>query len=235
MKVRPGRQTHTHFARRRHFAFTFTTTTKSSGKKEEPLIISFLGIHSWIFSCQSLISKTSSTTENTMDWSPDADTISQVLLMLQALRDPTCANHQQALQTLSTDTANPTFVLHLVHIFSRGGNYDGIPIDIRQLAGLITKNYIFPRLVELSEEVFTLVKQEIINGLADPVVTIRNTAALLVGRITAAFMSSYWVDIMETLLGGAIELPVDMTELQSDQTSTAARLDGSTPCREAYL
>lgn len=162
-----------------------------------------------------------------MDWSPDANTISQVLLMLQALRDPTCTSHQQALQTLSTDTANPTFVLHLVHIFSRGGNYDGIPIDIRQLAGLITKNYIFPRLVELSEEVFTVVKTEIINGLADPALTIRNTAALLIGRITAAFMSSYWVDIMETLLGGAIELPVDMSELQSDQTITSARLDGS--------
>lgn len=164
-----------------------------------------------------------------MDWSPDAATISQVLLMLQALRDPTCASHQQAIQTLSTDTANPTFVLHLVHIFSRGGSYEGIPTDIRQLAGLITKNYIFPRLVELAEDVFRVVKAEIMHGLADPVPTIRNTAALLVGRITAAFMSSFWVDIIESLLGGAIELPANMTELeqQGDQSIISARIDGS--------
>jgi transportin-1 len=162
-----------------------------------------------------------------MDWSPDTDTISQVLHMLQALRDPTCSNHQEALQTLSTDTVNPTFVLHLVHIFSRGGNYEGIPTDIRQLAGLITKNYVFPRLIELSGDVFSLVKLEIINGLADPLLTIRNTAGLLVGRITAGFMMSYWVDIMETLLGGAIQLPADLTELQSEDSPDAARIDGS--------
>jgi len=162
-----------------------------------------------------------------MDWSPDTDTISQVLLMLQSLRDPTCDSHQQALQTLSTDTANPTFVLHLVHIFSRGGNYEGIATDIRQLAGLITKNYVFPRLIELADEVFSIVKVEIINGLADPLPTIRNTAALLIGRISASFMMSYWVDIMEMLLEGAIRLPEDMSTLQGDENAVAMRIDGS--------
>lgn len=162
-----------------------------------------------------------------MDWTPDAETMSQVLQMLQSLRDPTCGNHQQALQTLSTDTANPTFVLHLAHIFSRGGNYDGIPSDIRQLAGLITKNYVFPRFVELSEDVFSLVKVEILNGLADPFPTIRNTAALLVGRIAASFMMSYWLDMMQMLLSGAIVLPDDVAELQCEGSATTMRIDGS--------
>ena len=155
------------------------------------------------------------------------DTVGQVLMLLQALRDPTCASHQEALQTLTTDTANPTFVLHLVHVFSRGGEYEGIHTDIRQLAGLITKNYVFPRLVELSEDVFSIVKLEIVHGLSDPVVIIRNTAGLLIGRITASFMMNSWTDILETLLGGAIILPDNHAELHSENSPLVARIDGA--------
>jgi transportin-1 len=158
--------------------------------------------------------------------------------MLQALRDPTLPSHPHALTTLSTDTTNPIFVLHLVHIFSQGGNSNlDIPVDIRQLAGLITKNYVFPRLVELSHDVFSVIKSEVLNGLSDSIGTIRNTAGLLIGRITSSFMMEYWVDIMEALLGGAIRLPENLLELQGDSedgngsgngnSAVSMRIDGS--------
>ena len=160
-----------------------------------------------------------------MEWAPDSSAVEEVLQMLQALRDPTCARHQQALQALTSETANPIFILHLLHIFSRGGAYQGIPPDVRQLAGLVAKNYVFPRMGELSRDVLSAVKMEVMTGLVDPLHNIRSTAALLVGRIAAAFVMEYWTDILEAILGGALQFSATEESL-NPESPAAISVDG---------
>eukprot|EP00602_Paraphysomonas_sp_CaronLab_P005566 CAMPEP_0185025988 /NCGR_PEP_ID=MMETSP1103-20130426/9498_1 /TAXON_ID=36769 /ORGANISM="Paraphysomonas bandaiensis, Strain Caron Lab Isolate" /LENGTH=1059 /DNA_ID=CAMNT_0027559395 /DNA_START=120 /DNA_END=3296 /DNA_ORIENTATION=+ len=150
----------------------------------------------------------------TRQWSPDPSALEQVALMLNALRDPTRGDHQNALAALQSDTANPTFVLHLLEIFSQGGKYDGLSTDIRQLAGLIVKNYVFPHFGELPANVFQVVKEEILRALVDPLHKIRSTAGILVGRICDAFSIDNWADMIESLLN----------MLQSDDP---VRIDGA--------
>lgn len=90
--------------------------------------------------------------------------------------------------------------MHLLEVFSQGSKYGGFSIDIRQLAGLIIKNYVFRHLGELSSNVFSVVKREILNALIDSHHEIRNTAGILMGRICDAFSFDSWSDIVEILV-----------------------------------
>ena len=73
-------------------------------------------------------------------------------------------------------------------------------MDIRQLAGLIVKNYVFRHLGDLNPDVFGVVKHEILQSLVDSHHDIRNTAGILVGRICDAFPFDSWSDIVEPLV-----------------------------------
>ena len=90
--------------------------------------------------------------------------IVDVLNLLKALRDPTNVGHIAALETLpnmissklSTGSGieyaiNSPFVLNMLFIFVYGSMYEsaGITSDIRQLSGLIIKNYCLPLLNHL--------------------------------------------------------------------------------------
>lgn len=70
-------------------------------------------------------------------------------------------------------------------MFARGGAYEsmGLSADLRQLAGLIIKNYTFPHLPRLGTTVQQLLKQEMLHALSDVQVDIRNTAGILIGKI----------------------------------------------------
>jgi transportin-1 len=123
------------------------------------------------------------------------------IILLKALRDPTRADHQAALTSLESDTSHPDFILHLLEVFAQGGKHGVFSIDIRQLAGLIIKNYVFRHLSELSPDVFSVVKREILNALIDPHHDISNTAGILMGRICDAFSFNSWSDVVEPLVG----------------------------------
>ena len=75
----------------------------------------------------------------------------------------------------------------------------GLSSDLRQLAGLVIKNYSIKNLANLPPAVQQLVKLEIIHALADPLVDIRNTAAILVGKISDSFMIDTWADMLPSL------------------------------------
>ena len=92
--------------------------------------------------------------------------------------------------------------MHILHVFSRGAAYEtiGLSPDIRQLAGLVIKNYAFKHLHNLPPVVQQLVKQEMVAALSDILTDIRNTAAILVGKISESFMIDTWADVIPHLL-----------------------------------
>ena len=92
--------------------------------------------------------------------------------------------------------------MHILHVFSRGAAYEtiGLSPDIRQLAGLVIKNYAFKHLHTLPPIVQQLVKQEMVAALSDILTDIRNTAAILVGKISESFVIDTWADVIPHLL-----------------------------------
>mmetsp|Transcript_19376 Transcript_19376/g.20998 ORF Transcript_19376/g.20998 Transcript_19376/m.20998 type:complete len:1025 (+) Transcript_19376:149-3223(+) len=123
--------------------------------------------------------------------------------LLQALRDPTRPDHTSALHSLETNVFQPSFVVHILHIFSSGGGYDAsfaITPDIRQLAGLIIKNYVFPYFMQFPADLQHLVKTELLHILHDPISDLRKTAAILLGKISESFMLDFWIDLLPHIL-----------------------------------
>jgi hypothetical protein len=125
------------------------------------------------------------------------------IALLQALRDPRRSDHVIALRSLDTNTLQPSFILHILHIFAHGSKYDasyGISTDIRQLAGLIIKNYVFPHLTGLSSDLQQYIKKELMNILCDPLSDLRKTAAILIGKISESFFISFWLDMLPIII-----------------------------------
>ena len=92
-------------------------------------------------------------------------------------------------------------MLHILHVFARGGVYEsmGLSPDLRQLAGLVIKNYTFPHLPRLPPAVQQMLKQEMLHALTDSQPDIRNTAGILIGRISESFMIDTWADLLPPL------------------------------------
>jgi hypothetical protein len=102
----------------------------------------------------------------------DAMDLKSTVQLLKALQDPTRSDHALAMQTLlQSVNADSAFISTILLIFSRGG--DNTDISIRQLAGLIVKNYVFPNLAKLTIDVQVLLKSECINALSDSSTDIR--------------------------------------------------------------
>lgn len=97
-------------------------------------------------------------------WSPSPEQLTECVRMLQALRDPTRPDHASTVASLDIHATNPPFVMAMMHVFVSGAQYQsqGLHADMRQLAGLVIKNYVFPHLAKLSTEVQTFIKKEII-------------------------------------------------------------------------
>lgn len=142
--------------------------------------------------------------------------INQSILILQALRDPTRNDHTSALQTLDKEVSNPSFVLHVLYLFSRGYSHGDIIVaaDLRQLGGLIIKNYSIGHFMELSTDARSVMMSEILHALSDNITEIRNTASILIGRIAESLPISMWGAMLEHL----------MLNLDSQET---LRIDGA--------
>ena len=97
-------------------------------------------------------------------WTPPLAQVLESISMLQALRDPTRPDHTIAVKSLDEHVTNPSFVAIMIHVFSCGAVYHthGLTTDLRQLAGLVIKNYVFPHLVKLSPEIQAMLKTEVI-------------------------------------------------------------------------
>ena len=137
-------------------------------------------------------------------WSPIESMLTQCILLLQALRDPSRPDHQLAFTTLKTEVASSDFVLHMLHIFSRG--YDqslvsiGLTSDLRQLSGLVLKNYSILHFGKLSHPVQLLIETEILHAIVDTLPDIRKTSFILMGKIASSFPISSWSQLFLTLI-----------------------------------
>jgi hypothetical protein len=98
------------------------------------------------------------------EWTPPTEQLIESVHMLQALRDPTRPDHTRAVASLDEHVTNPSFVLIMMHVFSCGARYQqqGLSSDLRQLSGLVIKNYVFPHLAKLSGEVQGMLKKEVV-------------------------------------------------------------------------
>lgn len=136
------------------------------------------------------------------DWTPQPEQLMESVRMLQALRDPTRADHGRAVASLDEHVTNPSFVLIMMHVFSSGAQYQsqGLTPDLRQLAGLVIKNYVFPHLVRLPSNVQATLKREVVRVLHDSNADIRKTAAILAGKISESFPIATWSDMMPLIL-----------------------------------
>lgn len=115
------------------------------------------------------------------------------------MRDPTSSSHPAAIKVLQSDAQNPVFVLHVVHVFSHARD---IPVDLRQLAGLIVKNYIIlaDKFPALDTGVQSLLKRSIIMAVSDPETSVRGTATNLIGGMSRQLPVEIWSDIVETII-----------------------------------
>ena len=115
---------------------------------------------------------------------PSESDLFNAVNLLNALADPTRSDHQIAMQTLSESCTNPSFIFSMLQIFSfeaetaagslSNGQLSGLMnVQLRQLAGLIVKNYVFINLSTLSEDIRQKVKEEIIKNLGNPVTELR--------------------------------------------------------------
>ena len=139
-----------------------------------------------------------------MEWSPDGGLLHQSVMLLQALSDPSRHDHQSALEALKREVASPDCVLHLLHVFSKGGDPQliamGLSNELRQLSGLIVKNYAFPHFGAFAPHVQLLIERSIHQALSDPLVDIRQTACILIGKIASTFPMNVWSPLLHTLL-----------------------------------
>jgi len=136
------------------------------------------------------------------DYVPQQEELVNSFHLLQALRDPTRSDHGRALASLDEHGANPSFVLVMMHVFSAGAQYQaqGLTTDLRQLAGLIIKNYVFKHLAILPVNVQTMLKKQIVQVLQDSIADIRKTGAILAGKISKSFPVTTWCDMLPPIL-----------------------------------
>lgn len=160
-------------------------------------------------------------TNETIDqWTPNIEEVNQSILMLQALRDPTRNDHIMAVKSLEENVRNSSFVLNMLNVFTNGLQYQelGLTSDLRQLAGLTIKNYVFPFLIILPINVQLVLKKQVIFALNDQIPDIRKIAAILVGKISESFPITTWFDIIPPILEN-----LDISNYHTNHTS----LDGA--------
>jgi len=79
-------------------------------------------------------------------------------------------------------------------------NQHAVPTDLRQLAGLIVKNYAFARLPLFVSPVLQEVQLQLLVLLDDHDLDARRTAAMLIGKMAQMFPVASWSDLMPPLL-----------------------------------
>eukprot|EP01038_Epipyxis_sp_PR26KG_P008586 gene8586-11601_t len=145
---------------------------------------------------------------SSLTWIPSIPNITSSIELIHALRDPTRLDHQMAMTSLESNATNPSFVLAILFIFSRGNEgilvesmQGNISSDVRQLAGLIIKNFVFPKLYDIDGSVQQIIKTEILHVVLHETTTaIRHTGAILIGKFSESYDISTWSDILLQLL-----------------------------------
>ena len=148
-------------------------------------------------------------------YDPTEEKLTYSFNILLALRDPCCEDHQAAVKTLKETIRadNREFALLMLHIFVKGGRYDNLPTDLRQLAGVIVKNECIglfnigtgqTRQQNLYDEglktLLDTLQMSLLEGISDDDPDIRRTAAALFGRVAECYEGGYWVPLIPTIV-----------------------------------
>ncbi len=147
-----------------------------------------------------------------MAFQPSENVIVSCYTLLQALSDPVRNDHRSALESLeffisSVGSVSDNIILNQTHnfiavilyIFVNGSSLQ-IDLSIRQLAGLIIKNYIINIITKLPVEIVHQIKGQVLNALGDNETDIRSTAGTIIGRIADAYIINEWIDLIPPLI-----------------------------------
>jgi transportin-1 len=124
-----------------------------------------------------------------MPLQPDPNLLMQVVQMLEYTLAPDSNLLKQANEFLAQNSANPQFVLYLVHVFIR---LREAPSKIRHIAGVTLKSVIDRWYVSLPEDVRNSLRLEILDGLIDDTREIRRAAANCITTIVRLASLSAW-------------------------------------------
>lgn len=130
-------------------------------------------------------------------WRPNMEEVLEVVKIVEALRDPTKNEYQIVFNSLDQYVQETSFVLNLLHLFADGSLYTGT--ETRQLAGLVIKNYVCPKLYRYSDYVQYSLKEQIMQALTEQNTSIQNTAAILFGYLTHILPVEHWDEILNQL------------------------------------
>ena len=143
---------------------------------------------------------------------PGENELKEIQATLQALHDPIRYDHTNALMTLSANVSSSSYVLTVLHVFSRGNLYNGsqidFSVDLRRLAGFVLKNYVFcGHTIQIFERLQSYIKPELLLALRDPYEDIQKTSAILLAKIASSFIFAYWSDILISLVSNLTAEP----------------------------
>ena len=123
--------------------------------------------------------------------------INQTVSLLQALRDPRCAAHNDAMKVLNNSGASLEFIRCIFFVFAKGVE---LSVEIRQLSGYVIKNYILKQLSVLPSNVINDIQLDLLTALCDSSVIINNTAANILGKISLLFPLEFWRPMLLRIL-----------------------------------
>ena len=114
-------------------------------------------------------------------------------------------------------------------------NQYAVPPDLRQLAGLIVKNYAFSRLSLFVSPVQREVQVQLLALLDDRDLDARRTAAMLIGKMAQLFPAASWSDMLPPLLSKLELLVVSITASSSSSSDDQGGDPSSTSLRDGTM
>ena len=126
----------------------------------------------------------------------DVQQLTSGINLLQALHDPSRSDHSLAIETLerAVSTGQISFALVMTQVFAQGASY-GVGAHLRQLSGLLIKNFCLVLLVNQSEPISPQFQQALLLSICDEQLDIRRTAGSIVGKICRSCDNFCWFSL----------------------------------------
>ena len=121
--------------------------------------------------------------------------------LLRALQDPTRHDHAQALEGLegAVRSGQTEFGQVMLHLFARGTG-DVTELQVRQLAGMLVKNFCLRLLVTDDQMLVQALQQVLVESSCDEQPEIRRTSASIIGQLCRGYPTSSWLPLVPHLL-----------------------------------
>lgn len=129
-----------------------------------------------------------------MAWQPHRDTLNHIVKLLES--STVASKGSDQLRELERFNQMPEFTLYLLHVLS-SRHYEGA---IRMCAGILLKNYLSKVGCSPSDGETLAMKNEIVKLIADPDLTVRRTAGMVISALIGVCGFKGWPGVMEFLV-----------------------------------